>query len=310
MHNCFGDYNHIVAQGILDGMERRILRRWGVVGALLLFLAALVLDEQGGQRVGFFSTPSPYLEVTFLNVGQGDAILIETPDGAQALIDGGPDGTVLRELARELPWGDRTLDLVIGTHPDKDHIGGLIDVLARYTVASILTTENTGETTAASQYQKALTAETDIVHMARAGQVYTLGASTTITILSPARDPSLLESNTASIVVKLSYGEIDFMLTGDAPESIEDYISVTYGELLQSEVLKLGHHGSKTSTGELFLATVKPTYAVVSAGADNSYGHPHEEVVNRVVAAGITIKSTADGKRVKFVTDGTKLWEE
>jgi competence protein ComEC len=291
-------------------MERTILIRLATLGALLFVLISFILGEQHGQSAGLFLAPSPYLTVTFLNVGQGDAILIETPDGVQALIDGGPDGTVLRELSRELSWADRTLDLVISTHPDKDHIGGLIDVLARYTVASILTTENTGETTAASQFQKALTAETDIVHMARAGQVYTLGASTTLTVLSPARDPSMLESNTASIVAKLSYGDIDFMLTGDAPQSIEDYLSVTYGAQLESEVLKLGHHGSKTSTGELFLATVKPTYAVVSVGADNSYGHPHEEVVGRVTAAGITITSTADGKRVKFVTDGKTVWEE
>ncbi len=270
----------------------------------------MTMAEIRGQSATLFDTESPYLQVTFLDVGQGDAILIETPDGVQALIDGGPDGTVLRELARELPWGDRTLDLVVGTHPDKDHIGGLVDILARYTVASILTTENTGETMTASAYQKALTAETAVVHMARAGQVYTLGASTTLTILSPERDPSMLESNTASIVAKLSYGDIDFLLTGDAPESIEDYISVTYGEQLQSEVLKLGHHGSRTSTGQLFLETVQPQYAVVSAGRDNSYGHPHEEVVSRVTAEGVALRSTADSGRVKFVTDGTKLWEE
>lgn len=289
-------------------MERRIIARWGSVGALLLLLAALVIDEMGGQSAGLFATRSSYLEVTFLDVGQGDAILIETPDGAQAFIDGGPDGTVLRELSRELSWGDRTLDLVIGTHPDKDHIGGLIDVLARYKVASILTTENTGETTAASAYQKALTAETDIVHFARSGQVYTLGASTTITVLSPARDPSMLESNTSSIVVKVSYGESDFMLTGDAPEGIEDYLSVTYGEALQSEVLKLGHHGSKTSTGELFLEAVKPQYAVVSSGRDNRYGHPNVEVVDRVTARNIPISNTATEGAIHFQSDGARVW--
>ncbi len=291
-------------------------QRVTVSASLLILLLGLILEDsfisQSQQGAGLFgeTTCPTCLSVTFLDVGQGDAILIETPDGVQALIDGGPDGAVLRELARELSWGDRSLDLIVGTHPDKDHIGGLVDVLARYTVASILTTENTGETMTASAYQKALTAETDIVHMARVGQVYALGASTTLTILSPARDPSMLESNTASIVAKLSYGDIDFMLTGDAPSSIEDYLSVTYGVQLQSEVLKLGHHGSKTSTSDLFLATVKPTYAVVSAGADSSYGHPHQEVVERVTAAGITIKSTADGKRVKFVTDGQTVWEE
>lgn len=291
-------------------MERKILGRWGLVGVLLVLLAALVIDEQGGGTAGLWTSPSPYLEVTFLNVGQGDAILIETPDGAQALIDGGPDGTVLRELARELSWGDRTLDFVIGTHPDKDHIGGLIDVLARYRVASILTTENTGETTAASAYQKALTAETEIVHFARAGQTYSLGASTTLTVLSPARDPSMLESNTASIVIKLTYGDIDFMLTGDAPQGIEDYLSVTYGDQLQSEVLKLGHHGSKTSTSELFLEAVKPAFAVVSSGADNRYGHPHEEVVERVEARQILLRNTATDGAIHFLSDGARVWEE
>jgi competence protein ComEC len=293
-------------------MERALGLRLGMVGILVALLILLGTHELGGQSAGLLGIEScaTCLVVTFLDVGQGDAILIETPDGVQALIDGGPNGTVLRELAAELPWGDRTLDLVVGTHPDKDHIGGLVDVLARYNVASILTTENTGETVTASTYQKALTAETDIVHMARAGQVYQLGASTTLTVLSPARDPSLLESNTASIVAKLSYGTIDFMLTGDAPASIEDYLSVMYGTQLQSEVLKLGHHGSKTSTSDLFLSTVQPAFAIVSAGADNSYGHPHQEVVERVIAAGITVRNTATDGRVKFVTDGVTVWEE
>ncbi len=282
-------------------MEGILLVRLGALA--MLFLSSIFL-WQGGD------TTSPYLSVTFLDIGQGDSILIETPDGVVALIDGGADQAVLRELARELPWRERTIDLMVGTHPDKDHIGGLVDVLGRYTVEQILTTENRGETMTASAYQEAIQSELAKVVYARAGQVYALGASTTLTILSPARDPSMLESNTASIVAKLSYGEIDFMLTGDAPESIEDSLVVTYGDVLQSEVLKLGHHGSRTSTGELFLATVRPTYGVVSAGRDNSYGHPHQEVISRVTAAGVSIRSTADGKRVKFVTDGTKLWEE
>jgi competence protein ComEC len=247
---------------------------------------------------------SPFLEVTFLDVGQGDAILIETPDGVDVLVDGGPDGAVVQELPAALGAFDRTLSMVVGTHPDKDHIGGLVSVLARYDVDMILTTENTGETDTAKAYQTALQTETEDVVYARAGQVYALGASTTLAVYAPARDPSMLESNTASIVVKISYGEIDFMLTGDAPQSIEDYISVTYGEALESEVLKLGHHGSKTSTSDLFLQTVAPMYAVVSAGRDNSYGHPHTEIVERVAVAGVTLLSTATAGSITFVTDG------
>ena len=281
--------------------DKRLFMRIGTLFIMLVTIVSLWWTEQTGAY-------SPYLEVTFLDVGQGDAILIETPDGVQALIDGGPDGTVLRELVRELRWGDRTIDLVVGTHPDKDHIGGLIDVLTRYDVAHILTTENTGETMTASAYQEALTAESAMVSYARAGQVYSLGASTTLTIYSPARDPSMLESNTSSIVAKVTYGDIDFLLTGDAPMSIEDYLVVTYGDALQSEVLKLGHHGSQTSTSDLFLKTVMPTYAVVSAGRDNSYGHPHAEVTDRVEEAGVQLLSTATDGPVTFITDGNTVW--
>jgi competence protein ComEC len=118
----------------------------------------------------------------------------------------------------------------------------------------------------------------------------------------------MLESNTSSIVVKVSYGESDFMLTGDAPQGIEDYLSVTYGDALQSEVLKLGHHGSKTSTSELFLEAVKPQYAVVSSGKDNRYGHPNGEVVDRVTVRNIPISNTAAEGAIHFQSDGTRVW--
>lgn len=281
------------------------------LGAIVTLLVSLLLLMVKDIETSFTSSAAicdTCLKVVFLDVGQGDAIFIQTPTGEQALIDGGKDMSVLRELAAVMPRFDKTLDLVIGTHPDQDHIGGLVDVLNKYQVASIITTENTGETAVASAYHQSLIEETTKVHMARAGQVYTLGASTTITVYSPKDNPVLLESNTASIVVKVSYGEIDFMLTGDAPQGIEDYLVVTYGDSLQSEVLKLGHHGSKTSTSELFLEAVKPQYAIVSAGKDNSYGHPHQEVVERVTAKDIPILSTAEKGRVMFVTDGVSLW--
>ena len=251
----------------------------------------------------------PYLTVTFLNIGQGDSILIETPDGVQALIDGGADTAILRELPAALPWFDRTLDLVLGTHSDKDHIGGLVDVLKRYTISTVVTTENTGETTTASAYHKALTVEGAEVHMARAGQVYQLGASTTLAVFSPAGDPSMLETNTASIVTQLRYGAIEFMLTGDAPIGIEQYLVTAYGAQLESEVLKLGHHGSKTSTSDEFFEAVSPQYAVVSAGKGNRYGHPAPEVVARIAAHDIPLLSTIDSGRITFATDGVTVWQ-
>ena len=252
--------------------------------------------------------PENLLSVTFLDVGQGDAIFIETPDGVKLLIDGGPDATVLRELNNVMPWFDRSIDMVLGTHSDKDHIAGLVDVLGRYQVDTILTTENTGESSTASSYYEALLAEKADVVMARTGQVFALGASTTLAVFSPAQDSTLLESNVASIVVQLRYGDIEFMFPGDAPQAIEEYLVATYGNQLESEVLKLGHHGSKTSSAESWLEIVKPKYAIVSAGKDNRYGHPNSDVVSRVEALGISIESTIEQGSITFKTDGTKVW--
>lgn len=290
----------------------RTTRIYALVGLILFSLLVWVtpaLENQNGQLAALFRADSANLRVTFLDVGQGDAILVETPEGVQLLIDGGPDALVLRELAATLPWFDRSLDVVLGTHPDKDHIGGLVDVLNTYRVQEIITTENTGETTTAEMYHTALTSEGARITMARAGQVFTLGASTTVTIFSPATDPSMLESNTASIVAQVRYGDIAFMLTGDAPSSIENYLVETYGAELQSDVLKLGHHGSKTSSSDVFLRTVAPQFAVVSAGSDNSYGHPAKEVVARVTAAGVPLVTTAREGRITFETDGTTVWK-
>ncbi len=279
-------------------IEMALVRLLVLVALAGTSLFALVVPSMSG------TADDSLLRVTFLDVGQGDAILIQTPDGVDVLIDGGPDADVLHELRSVLGVFDSTIDMVVGTHPDKDHIGGLVSVLEAYAVGHILTTENRGETMIASEYHDALITEGAIVTNARAGQTYALGASTTMTVYAPARDPSMLESNTASIVVKITYGDISFMLTGDAPQSIEDNLVVTYGAVLQSNVLKLGHHGSKTSTSELFLRTVEPTYAVVSAGADNTYGHPHPEVIERVTASGAVIKSTASDGRLTFTSDG------
>lgn len=289
--------------------QRRFLIRSGILVGLFL-LGVFLWVVQFSNPFGLFgSEQSQFLTVTFLDIGQGDSILIQTPDGVQMLIDGGPDGTVLRRLAKEMPWFDRTIDVVLGTHPDKDHIGGLVDVLKNYQVANIITTENRSRTSVDNAFSDAMTKEKANIINARAGQVFMLGASTTVTVFSPDHDPTGLETNTSSIVVKVSYGDMDFMLTGDAPISIENYLVKTYRPLLASEVLKLGHHGSRTSTGEDFLTAVHPTYGVVSAGKNNSYGHPHAEVVESVKARGINLVSTIDTGDIQFVTDGLTLWE-
>lgn len=251
-----------------------------------------------------------YLQVTFFDVGQGDAVFIETPDGVQVLIDGGPDNSVLRELGNVMDVRDHTIDMVIATHPDKDHIGGLIDVFARYNIAAVLMTEKVGESSAATAYAAAVVKEeVQLIH-ARRGQEFLLGASTTLRVLFPDTNPSNMESNKTSIVLQLQYGDIEFMLTGDSPKSIEEYLVLLEGAYLESEVLKVGHHGSRTSTSELFLDEVRPEYAIVSASKENRYGHPHVEVTDMLFNKRVETFSTAEMGSITFVSDGKDVWRE
>jgi competence protein ComEC len=250
------------------------------------------------------------LTVSFLDVGQGDSILIQTPDGFEMLVDGGPNATVLRELSKERSFFDREIDVVVTTHPDLDHIGGLVDVLKRYKVKTILRTENENDKSAAEAFAGAAQKENAEEILADAGQVIQLGASTTIQIFSPTGDERQWESNTSSIVLRVVYGDTSFMLTGDAPQEIENYLVETYGAQLDSDVLKLGHHGSKTSTSDAWLDTVTPQYAVVSAGLDNKYGHPHQDVMQRVFKRNIQTSHTGTDGTVTFQSDGQTVWRE
>jgi competence protein ComEC len=207
-----------------------------------------------------------------------------------------------------MPWLDRSLDMVLATHYDLDHIGGLVDVLDRYAVETIVKTSNENDTIATDAFLSAVEHELATIHLAMAGDVFQLGASTTFTVLSPAGDPTQWESNSASIVGLLRYDDIEVLLTGDAGTGIEEYLVRTHGTALASEVLKLGHHGSDTSSSAAFLAAVQPALAIVSAGRDNRYGHPHDEVVARVGAVGADILSTFEQGTIVLKSDGERVW--
>ncbi len=277
-----------------------------IAGVIMIIVLALISWGgvlQSGSREGV-------LKVTFLDVGQGDSTLIESPTGTQVLIDGGKGSIVLGALSKAMGFFDRDLDMVVATHPDMDHIGGLAGVLKRYDVHTILLTENMSDTPAFTSFLEAVKTEGATVLYARRGQVYDLGrgkaGSTTLSILFPDRDPSGLESNMASIVARLVYGESEYMLTGDSPKEIEEYL-VGIGTVLQSDVLKAGHHGSKTSSSEAFVTAVSPMYGIYSAGIDNSYGHPHKEVVDRLTAHGVIQKNTADLGSIYSESDGRTI---
>jgi len=272
-----------------------------------VFLAGFLLANIFIWSAVFAEERNGVLTVAFLDVGQGDAIYIEAPNGNQVLLDGGPNKAVLRELSEHMPFYDRSLDAVIASHPDQDHIGGLPAVLGRYAVGMAMD-PGLEHDTAAYQELERLVREKDIERVvARRGQTVWLDDDIYLEILFPDRDPSGWESNDASIITRLVYGDIAFMLTGDAPQKMEQYVAGLDGKGLASSVLKLGHHGSKTSTSDMFLGFVAPQYAVISAGKDNRYGHPHEEVTSLVEGFGISMLATAEHGTVIFRTDGKSV---
>jgi competence protein ComEC len=202
--------------------------------------------------------------------------------------------------------------MILATHPDADHIGGLVDVLLHYTVHVIVMTENESDSPVFAAFERAVEAEGATLIFARAGQVYDLGegsaGSTILSILFPDHDPRELQSNSASIVARLSYGESSYLLTGDSPSTIEGYLIAKEGGGLSSDILKLGHHGSRTSTDDAFLEAVHPTLGIISAGRDNEYGHPHPEVLTRLQQHGVAYENTAEEGSIVSVSDGKEIW--
>ncbi len=258
-----------------------------------------------------FFPVTPALKVSFLNVGQGDSILIQSPTGVKILVDGGPDRSVLRELSHELPPWDRHLDLLVETHPDKDHISGLGDVLERYQVANFMEPGIPNKTAVSQHVLAQAVAEPGIhIRIARRGLRLHIGGGAYADVLFPDRDESSqMATNDGSTVLHLVYGSTSFMLTGDLPSPYEDYLVALDGEdgELPSTVLKAGHHGSKFSSDSLWLAAVDPQVVVISAGKGNTYGHPSPEAVERITATGARIVSTIDSGTIAFISDGTRV---
>lgn len=272
-------------------------------------LLTFICVTAGVWHAEYTQTNRGVLTVAFLDVGQGDSIFIQSPTGQQVLIDGGPDKSVLRQLATVMPFYDRSIDVVIATHPDSDHISGLVDVLQRYAVSLIMRPGVQHDTPATNSLLLAAAQEEEGGDarevFARRGQVLDLGGGAYLHILFPDRDATNLETNMASIVARLTYGDTSVLLTGDSPSEIEEYLVSLDGTDLKSDILKLGHHGSKTSSGDLFLGYVDPQWGVISVGADNRYGHPHQEVLDTLERFGIATKNTAEGGSVIFESVGT-----
>jgi competence protein ComEC len=257
--------------------------------------------------------PDGKLHVSFLDVGQGDAILIQTPEGQDILIDGGPDPQkIILELSEKLAFWDRTIDLVMCTQPQADHVTGLVEVLQRYRVKQVL---EPGVSYNSSIYQEwlRLIADKGIEHgVAHAGQEIDLGGGIKLEVLNPPASQwkgtdDDVDNN--GLVLKLTWDTIGFLFTADIRADLE-FELIGQRANLRSTVLKVAHHGSKTSTSLQFLAAADPEVAVICVGEDNAFGHPAIEVTDRLtdrLGENNVYRTDEDGT-VEFTTDGERLW--
>ncbi|MCR4406451.1 MAG: DNA internalization-related competence protein ComEC/Rec2 [Anaerolineae bacterium] len=253
------------------------------------------------------SLPDGKLHVVFFDVGQGDAIFIQTPQGRQVLIDGGPDPTTLTAaLGRRLPFWDRSLDLVILTHPDTDHLTGLIPVLERYHVGRALDPAYPATSETYARWLELIAEKRIPALVARSGLRVELEPGLVCEVLHPTSDPDPEDkANNASAVTRWTWGQVTFLLPGDIEQEVEAAL-VDSGQPLEATVLKAPHHGSDTSSSAAFLQAVNPQLVVISVGADNRFGHPSPEVLERL--AGWTVLRTDERGTIEIVTDGTRLW--
>lgn len=253
---------------------------------VLLFITAFVF---------YFDFKSEKRDFTFamLDVGQGDSLFIESPTGTQVLVDGGPPKKILSQLARVMSHFDRSIDMIIITNPDLDHIGGFLDVLDVYKVGVVVHSGTYNDSTTYEKLKMRIKEEGAKELVARRGMIFDLGEATKIEVLFPDRDVSEWLPNDGSIVAKLSYRDFSVMLTGDATLETEKIILKNEtADTLDSDILKVGHHGSHTSTSYNFLKAVSPEYALISVGENNRYGHPHEEVLYDLDTLGVRVFRT------------------
>ena len=251
------------------------------------------------------------LHVYFFDVGQGDSALIVTPQGRQVLVDGGPDtNSAIRALSRTMPDSDRSLDLVVLTHLDADHSRGLLEVLGGYQVGAVLAGKDSPGSAMYAQWQASLNrSQVDVVSVHQ-GYRLELEAGVAVEVLNPRPGASnRTPGNNESLVLRLTFGAISFLLTSDIEVGTEAILQT--GETgIRSTVLKVAHHGSKTSSTAGFISEVDPVAALISVGESNSYGHPDATVLARLLeqTGGENLYRTDQDGDVEFITDGTELW--
>ena len=274
---------------------------------LLLLMFALVYHFAGDiifPARDFLHIDEGEIIVSFIDVGQGDAVLIRSADNA-VLIDGGEhrQRNVVLDYLRDA--GVRRLDYVIATHPHSDHIGGLVTVLGRVEVGRVIMPDIEHNTETYLNFLAAIENNNIPVTFPEPGDRIRAGIIN-LTVLSPPQG-HFTDLNNNSVSVRLVHGNTSFVFTGDAERAAEQWM-VDSGANLSSDVLRVGHHGSRTSTIEAFLDAVDPVAAVIQVGENNRHGHPHREVMDRLESRGIAIYRTDELGTIRMITNGQRIY--
>lgn len=274
--------------------------RWYVLGSLVFVSVVL-------WSIAVHENRNDIMIVSFLNVGQGNSVFIESPTGTQVIVDGGPNNNLMKEISAVLPWYDRNVDMLIISNTDQDHFDGFIPFLRKFSTNVVLEpgTTNTNEPYKILENEIANKKIPKII--ARRGQIINIGGGAYLEILFPDRDVSGLATNNGSIITRLVYGDTSVLLQGDAPQVMEDYLVSLGAEKLKSTILLVGHHGSKTSTGENYVKAVSPKWAIISASSDNTYGHPNQETLDTLNKYKTIILATCTMGRITFQSNGKEF---
>lgn len=253
---------------------------------------------------------SKLLEISVLDIGQGDAILLEAPDGQVILVDGGPDKKVLRRLGEELPFWERKIDLIVLSHPHEDHLAGLIPILGRYQIGGVMITGVMSTNTSYGYFLEMVTEKNIPLILVEQAQTIAFD-DLKLEIVYPQssfRARRMSNINNSSIVMKVIYKDFEILLTGDAEEEQERELLAS-GLNLQADILKAGHHGSDTSSTEEFVRAVDPEMVLISNGVGNSYGHPSPRTLKRFERLGIPIRRTDQEGTITIRTDGQTIYQ-
>jgi len=282
-----------------------VKKYWLLCGTFaLLFLAVFLVNLD-------YKNSHKGLTFAMLDVGQGDGLFIESPTGTQIMFDAGSAHKVLGPLSRVMPFYDKEIDAIVITNPDADHIGGFLDILKSYKVGLVLEPGTINDSKTFQNLKSEIKKQKIPDILAKKGMRLHLGGGAVIEILFPDRDVSLWDANDGSIIARLSYGDTSVMLTGDATKKTEEIILKNNSKSkLASTILKVGHHGSRTSTSDEFVKAVAPEYALISDGKSNNYGHPHRETLDILGKIGAKILRTDLSGTVIVKSDGSMLrWQ-